>query len=81
MAMTEEEITGTIRSARDSVWVVNDALQKLQNGQELTTEIRNLIDRNVAHLKLVVGNPDVANSGQDISDLNQAIIDGVAALQ
>lgn len=78
--MTEEEIIGTIRAARDSVWVINDSLAKLANGETLTEQLRGNIDRNVGHLKLVVGNPQIANSGQNIDDLHQAITDGEAAL-
>ncbi len=80
MAMTQEEIQGTIKAARDSVWVVNDSLEKLTNGAEATSEIKGNIDRNVSHLKLVVGNLEIANSGEDISDLYQAITDGEAKL-
>lgn len=78
--MTQEEIQGTIRAARDSVWVVNDSLEKLTNGAEPTDEIRSNIDRNVSHLKLVVGNPEITNSSEDISDLYQAITAGEAKL-
>jgi hypothetical protein len=80
MAMTQEEIQGTIKAARDSVWVIDDSLEKLANGAAATNEIKGNIDRNVSHLKLVVGNPEIANSGEDISDLYQAITDGEAKL-
>lgn len=79
-AMTQEQIEGTIRAARDSVWVVTDTLEKLAGGAELSNELRGNIERNVGHLKLVVANPEIANSGQDISDLHAAITDGEAAL-
>ena len=79
-AMTPEQITGTIRAARDSVWVVTDSLEKLANGSELTNELRGNIERNVGHLKLVVANPEISGSGQDISDLHAAITNGEAAL-
>lgn len=78
--MTLEQIQGTIRSARDSVWVVNDSLEKLANGAEASDDIKGNIDRNVSHLKLVVGNPEIANSGENIADLYQAITDGEAKL-
>jgi len=81
MAMTHEEILGTIKAARDSVWVINDSLEKLANGDEFTVEINGNIDRNVSHLKLVVGNPEIANSEEDISDLHQAITDGENKLE
>lgn len=80
MSMTQEQIQGTIKAARDSVWVVNDSLEKLTNGAEPTDEIKGNIDRNVSHLKLVVANPEIANSGEDISDLYQAITAGEAKL-
>lgn len=73
-------IQDTIRVARDSVWVVNDTIQKLTNGAEPTYYLKSAIDRNVAHLKIVVNNPDVATSGEDISDLNAAITAGEAKL-
>lgn len=73
-------IQDTIRVARDSVWVVNDTIQKLTNGAEPTDDLKSAIDRNVAHLKIVVNNPDVATSGEDISDLNAAITAGEAKL-
>lgn len=78
--MTPEQIEGTIRAARDSVWVVTDSLEKLANGAELSNELRGNIERNVGHLKLVVANPEISGSGQDISDLHSAITDGEAAL-
>jgi hypothetical protein len=79
-AMTPEQIEGTIRAARDSVWVVTDSLEKLANGAELSNELRGNIERNVGHLKLVVANPEISGSGHDISDLHSAITDGEAAL-
>lgn len=80
MSMTLQQIQDTIRSARDSVWVVNDSLEKLANGAEATDDIKGNIDRNASHLKLVVGNPEIANSGENIADLYQAITDGEAKL-
>jgi hypothetical protein len=77
--MTQEQITGTIRAARDSVWAIDDALEKAA-GSGLTTDLRGVVERNVSHLKLVVANPQIANSGEDISDLNQAITVGETAL-
>lgn len=73
-------IQGTINAARDSVWVVNDSLEKLANGAAASDEIKGNIDRNVSHLKLVVNNPEIVNSGENISDLYQAITDGEAKL-
>lgn len=76
----EQRVEGAIRAARDSAWVVTDELAKLASGQPWTPERRGNIERNVAHLELVIANPDVANSGQDISDLTNAINAGKAEL-
>lgn len=78
--MTLEQIQGMIRAARDSVWVVTDEQEKLAAGKSMTPERRGNIDRNVAHLKLVVANEEVVASGEDISDLQAAITSGEATL-
>lgn len=78
--MTQEQILGTIRAARDSVWVINDQLSKLAAGTAMNDEIKGNLERNVGHLKLVVANPQISGSGEDISDLNTAITNGEAAL-
>lgn len=78
--MTQEQILGTIRAARDSVWVISDQLNKLANGSQMTDEIKGNLERNVGHLKLVVANPQISGSGEDITDLNAAITNGEAAL-
>jgi hypothetical protein len=77
---TLEQIQGTIRAARDSVWVVTDEIQKLTERGELTTEGRGNIERNVGHLKLVVADPEITESGEDINDLLAAITAGEAEL-
>lgn len=74
------ETLQTIRAARDSVWVIEDSLAKVAAGATLSDELHGNIDRNVEHLKLVVGNPDVSESGEDISDLHNAIAQGSAAI-
>lgn len=79
-ARTLEQIQATIRAARDSVWVVNDEIQKLADGQPATKERKGNIDRNVAHLKLVVADPEIVASGEDIADLQAAIVAGEAKL-
>lgn len=78
--MTAEQVTQTIRAARDSVWVINDEIEKLANGMPANQERKGNIDRNVSHLKIVVANPQVAESTEDISDLNAAIAAGEAKL-
>lgn len=78
--MTLEEIQRTITVARDSVWVIDDELAKLADGQPANQERKGNIERNVGHLKLVVANPEIASSGENISDLQTAITAGEAKL-
>ena len=78
--MTQEQIEGTVRAARDSVWVVNDELQKLSNGGSWTEQRKGNIERNVVHLELVMSNPEISGSGLDLSDLTAAINSGKAEL-
>lgn len=77
---TLAQIQATIKAARDSVWVVTDTLEKLAAGQPATKERKGNIDRNVGHLKLVVADPEVVGSGEDIADLIAAIAAGEAKL-
>jgi predicted GTPase len=74
----EQKIADTLKAARDSVWVVTSSIEKLTNGEQASEEIKDTIERNVEHLKLVVANPLIADSGQDISDLQSAITNGTA---
>jgi hypothetical protein len=84
--MQEQELTpqqrvdGTVRAARDSVWVVNDEIQKKADRGELTNEGRGNIERNVAHLEIVMADPQIIELGGDLSDLTAAITNGTAAL-
>jgi len=77
---TTEQIQQYLTAARDSVWVINDQLEKLAGGAQTSEEIKGNIERNVSHLKIVVAAEDVVASGQDISDLNSAISAGEAKL-
>jgi len=78
--MTLKQIQNTIRAARDSVWVVTDEIAKLDAGKPATQERKGNIQRNVDHLKLVIGNEQISNSGEDISDLQAAITAGEAKI-
>lgn len=78
---SREEIEYTVRAARDSVWVINQELQKLAAGEPWNNERKNNIDRNVRHLELVVSRGEIANSGIDLSDLTKAVDDGKQELQ
>jgi hypothetical protein len=77
---TIEEIRGTIRAARDSVWVIEDTLTKLTGGQTPTENLKGNIERNVGHLEIVVASQDIIDSNEDIADLHAAIAAGQAKL-
>jgi hypothetical protein len=79
--MTQEQIEGTVRAARDSVWVINDEIEKLSNNMPWNDERRGNIERNVAHLELVMANTQISGSGLDLSDLTAAIAVGKQELQ
>jgi hypothetical protein len=79
--MTLEETQGTIKAARDSVWVVNSEIDKLEVEGIIPTEgAKDAISRNVAHLKIVTSKPEIVESGEDITDLITAITRGEAKL-
>ena len=69
---TTQEIAQTISAARDSVWVINEEISK----ENITKEIVQTVQRNVGHLELVMSNEYVTGSGEDLSDLTDAIQDG-----
>lgn len=77
----QERVNGTVRAARDSVWVVNDEIQKKADRGELTPEGRGNIERNVAHLEIVMADPNIVSLGGDLLDLTAAITNGKAALE
>ena len=77
---TLEQIQGTIRAARDSVWVITDQIEKLTAGETPNNNSKGNIERNVSHLKLVVSDTEITNSGENISDLTAAIAAGEAKL-
>ena len=77
---TLEQIQATIRAARDSVWVVNDEIQKLAEGNTASADRKGNIDRNVAHLKIIVADQEIIDSGEDVTDLHAAISAGEAKL-
>lgn len=77
---TQEQIDATVRAARDSVWVITDELQKKTDRGILTDEGRGNIERNVAHLEIIMSDPEIIEKGGDLSDLTAAINAGKAAL-
>jgi hypothetical protein len=76
----QQRVDGTVRAARDSVWVVTNELQKKADTGVLSEEGRGNIERNVAHLEIVMSDPQVVELGGDLSDLTAAITNGKAAL-
>jgi hypothetical protein len=74
--MTQEQIESTVSAARDSVWVINDEIAKLANNMPWNDERRGNIERNVAHLEIVMSNTQISDSGLDLSDLTAAIAAG-----
>ena len=77
---TLAQIQGTIKVARDSVWVITDEIKKLTAGESPNKRHKGNLDRNVGHLKLVVADTEIVNSGEDIADLIAAIATGEAKL-
>lgn len=77
----QERVNRTVSAARDSVWVVNDEIQKKADRGELTDEGRGNIERNVAHLEIVMSDNNIVSLGGDLSDLTAAITNGKAALE
>lgn len=77
---TQEELMKTITVARDSVWVVNNEIQKKTQSGQLTTEGKGIIERNVGHLEIVMADSEITDCGEDVSDLAAAIVAGKAAL-
>jgi hypothetical protein len=72
----KDEITTTLRAARDSVYVINKELSREYFRQESVSTLK----ANVEHLKIIVNQEDIKNSEHDISDLIKAINDGEEAL-
>ena len=76
---TPEEILATITAARDSVWVIDDTIAKIETKGH-TNEFKGNLERNVGHLKIVTSDQEIVDSGNDITDLFEAITNGEAAL-
>jgi hypothetical protein len=77
---TLAQIQASIKAARDSVWVIEDMIAQLVAGKTATNDRKGNIDRNVSHLKLVVADQEVIDSGEDITDLLAAIASGEVKL-
>jgi hypothetical protein len=77
-----EGIRKTIQIAKDSVWVIESEIQKKTSSEDgkLTKEGGISIQRNVEHLELVLSKQHIMESGEDLSELQNAVIAGKAAL-
>ena len=73
---TIEQISGTIKAARDSVWVITETLQQLEDGKTPNRNRKGNLERNVGHLKIVVSDTEISESGENIQDLYDAITAG-----
>lgn len=80
MARTIEEIRGIIKAAKDSVWVVEDAIQRLTDGATADKDLKDNIQRNVDHLKHIVADEEIVASGENLSELTAGIAAGEAKL-
>lgn len=78
---TIEQIKSIIKTAKDSVWVINDEIQKKTQRGSLTDEGKGIIQRNVDHLVIVMADTEITGSGEDVSELVAAITAGKLALQ
>lgn len=74
------QIQATIRAARDSVYVITEQIEKLVAGETPNKNLKGNIERNVEHLKLVVSDTELVNSGENIADLQAAITAGDAKI-
>lgn len=78
--LTAEQIANVVRVAGDSVWVIDQAIAKINEGAELSLSLKGDLQRNVEHLKIVTTNADVVESGADVSSLTDGIARGEARL-
>lgn len=78
--MTAEQIEQMVKVAGDSVWVIDQTIQKIAGGASLSLELKGDLQRNVEHLKIVTAQPDVVESGVDVSALTAGIARGEARL-
>ena len=71
---TAEEISGTYRAAMDSVNLINQLVEK----GDLTEDEKKAIDRNVEHLKIILGRGYWTT--EDLTPFESAVSAGSAAI-
>jgi hypothetical protein len=69
----EQRIARTISAMRDSVWAIIDAMSKTPSRETVQC-----IQRNVGHLELQMSNEQISGSGEDLTDVTDAITAGKA---
>lgn len=72
--LTEETISATYRAAMDSVNLINQLVEK----GDLTEEEKKTIDRNVEHLKIILGREYWTT--EDLTPFENAVSAGSAAI-
>lgn len=77
---TLDEVKSIIAVSKDSVWVIETRIEEIANGKPANKLRKSEIDSNVRHLKNVIQDEDVINSGENINDLVAAIALGEAKL-
>jgi hypothetical protein len=77
-----EGIRDTIRVSKDSVWVIQNEIEKKSSSEDgkLTREGRKNIERNVEHLEIILSRQNIIESGEDLSELQAGVVAGKAAL-
>lgn len=80
MERPQNEILSDIARAKDSVMVIESTITKLDTGADPSPQLYRDIDTNVVHLQLTVDEDDIANSGEDLSELYRGIEIGNDAL-
>lgn len=75
----EEQKLRTISAAKDSIFVINQTLEKLSSGEEPSSEHKGNLERNVEHLKLIVSK-NILEDPADIEAFDAAIQSGEAKI-
>jgi len=70
---TPERIDQMLKAAQDSVTVIDELTGRIENGEELTEDLNNEIQRNFRHLEIVTQDQRIIDSGKDLENLKQAI--------
>ena len=75
---TPEELDQMFRAMDDSVWVIDDKIVNGPSGGQTQQEANDEVERNVAHLELMLSKSYIQDAGRELSTYEVAIIDGNA---